>query len=27
VWEKVVVPGAVSPAIGFAGAFLLMVVI
>jgi PiT family inorganic phosphate transporter len=27
VWEKVVVPGAVSPAIGFAGAFLLMVLI
>jgi PiT family inorganic phosphate transporter len=27
VWEKVVVPGAVSPLIGFAGAFLLMVVI
>jgi inorganic phosphate transporter, PiT family len=27
VWEKVVVPGAVSPAIGFAGAFLLMVII
>jgi PiT family inorganic phosphate transporter len=27
VWEKVVVPGAVSPAIGFGGAFLLMVII
>jgi PiT family inorganic phosphate transporter len=27
VWEKVIVPGAVSPAIGFAGAFLLMVII
>jgi inorganic phosphate transporter, PiT family len=27
VWEKVVVPGAVSPALGFAGAFLLMVII
>jgi inorganic phosphate transporter, PiT family len=27
VWEKVVLPGAVSPAIGFAGAFVLMVVI
>src|SRR5205814_1428981 len=27
VWEKVVVPGAVSPAIGFSGAFLLMVLI
>jgi len=27
VWEKVILPGAVSPAIGFAGAFLLMVVI
>src|ERR1041385_7313646 len=27
VWEKVVAPGAVSPAIGFAGAFLLMVLI
>jgi PiT family inorganic phosphate transporter len=27
VWEKVVVPGAVSPAIGFAGAFVLMVII
>src|SRR5436305_5964041 len=27
VWEKVVVPGALSPAIGFAGAFLLMVLI
>jgi PiT family inorganic phosphate transporter len=27
VWEKVVVPGAVSPAIGFAGAFLLMVLL
>jgi inorganic phosphate transporter, PiT family len=27
VWEKVIVPGAVSPAIGFAGAFLLIVVI
>jgi PiT family inorganic phosphate transporter len=27
VWEKVVVPGAVSPAIGFAGAFLLMILI
>jgi PiT family inorganic phosphate transporter len=27
VWEKVVVPGAVSPAIGFTGAFLLMVII
>ena len=26
VWEKVIVPGAVSPAIGFAGAFLLMVI-
>jgi PiT family inorganic phosphate transporter len=27
VWEKVVVPGAVSPAVGFSGAFLLMVLI
>ena len=27
VWEKVVVPGAVSPVIGFAGAFLLMLLI
>src|SRR4051812_3342469 len=27
VWEKVVIPGAVSPAVGFAGAFLLMVII
>jgi inorganic phosphate transporter, PiT family len=27
VWEKVVLPGIASPAIGFAGAFLLMVVI
>src|SRR5438874_13130338 len=27
VWEKVVVPGAVSPAVGFVGAFLLMVLI
>src|SRR5256714_8427691 len=27
VWEKVVVPGAISPAIGFAGAFLLMLLI
>jgi PiT family inorganic phosphate transporter len=27
VWEKVVVPGLASPALGFAGAFLLMVVI
>jgi PiT family inorganic phosphate transporter len=27
VWEKVVVPGAVSPALGFALAFLLMVII
>jgi inorganic phosphate transporter, PiT family len=27
VWEKVVVPGAVSPVIGFAGAFLLMVIL
>ena len=27
IWEKVIVPGAISPAIGFAGAFLLMVVI
>jgi PiT family inorganic phosphate transporter len=27
VWEKVVLPGLASPAIGFAGAFLLMVVI
>src|ERR687887_999808 len=27
VWEKVVVPGAVSPAIGFGGAFLLVVLI
>src|SRR5919206_905107 len=27
VWEKVVVPGAVSPAIGFAGAFLLVFLI
>ena len=27
VWEKVVVPGAISPAVGFAAAFLLMVVI
>jgi inorganic phosphate transporter, PiT family len=27
IWEKVVLPGAVSPAVGFAGAFLLVVVI
>src|SRR4051794_3071292 len=27
VWEKVIVPGAISPVIGFAGAFLLMLVI
>jgi PiT family inorganic phosphate transporter len=27
VWEKVVVPGAVSPAVGFVAAFLIMVVI
>jgi PiT family inorganic phosphate transporter len=27
VWEKVVVPGAVSPAIGFAGAFVLLLAI
>jgi inorganic phosphate transporter, PiT family len=27
VWEKVIVPGAVSPVIGFAGAFLLIVLI
>jgi len=27
VWEKVVIPGAISPLIGFAGAFLLMLVI
>ena len=27
VWEKVVVPGAVSPALGFVGAFVLMVVV
>jgi PiT family inorganic phosphate transporter len=27
VWEKVVVPGAVSPAVGFAGAFLLIALI
>jgi inorganic phosphate transporter, PiT family len=27
VWEKVVVPGAVSPALGFAGAFVLMFLI
>jgi len=27
VWEKVIVPGAVSPVIGFAGAFLLLLVI
>src|SRR5436309_8515656 len=27
IWEKVILPGAVSPAIGFAGAFLLMVII
>jgi len=27
VWEKVVVPGAISPAVGFAAAFFLMVVI
>ena len=27
VWEKVVVPGAISPAVGFTGAFLLMVLI
>jgi PiT family inorganic phosphate transporter len=27
VWEKVVVPGAISPLVGFAGAFLLMVII
>src|SRR5436305_14407082 len=27
VWEKVVVPGAISPLVGFGGAFLLMVII
>src|SRR5437764_1692848 len=27
VWEKVILPGAVSPAIGFTGAFLLIVII
>jgi inorganic phosphate transporter, PiT family len=27
IWEKVVVPGAVSPAIGFAGAFVLLLLI
>jgi PiT family inorganic phosphate transporter len=27
VWHKVIVPGAVSPAVGFAGAFLLLLVI
>jgi PiT family inorganic phosphate transporter len=27
VWEKVVIPGAISPAVGFAGAFFLMVII
>jgi inorganic phosphate transporter, PiT family len=27
VWEKVIVPGAVSPAVGFTGAFLLLLVI
>ncbi|MES1248994.1 MAG: inorganic phosphate transporter, partial [Actinomycetota bacterium] len=27
IWEKVIVPGAVSPVIGFAGAFVLMVII
>jgi PiT family inorganic phosphate transporter len=27
VWEKVIVPGLVSPAVGFAGAFILIVVI
>jgi PiT family inorganic phosphate transporter len=27
IWEKVILPGAVSPAIGFAGAFLLIVII
>jgi PiT family inorganic phosphate transporter len=27
IWEKVILPGAVSPAVGFAGAFLLMVII
>jgi PiT family inorganic phosphate transporter len=27
VWEKVILPGAVSPAIGFAGAFLLLLLI
>jgi len=27
IWEKVILPGTVSPAIGFAGAFLLIVII
>src|SRR6202008_2804318 len=27
VWEKVVVPGAISPAVGFVGAFLLVLLI
>src|SRR3954466_4839633 len=27
IWEKVILPGAVSPAIGFTGAFLLIVII
>jgi len=27
VWEKVVIPGAISPAVGFAGAFVLIVII
>jgi PiT family inorganic phosphate transporter len=27
IWEKVILPGAVSPAVGFTGAFLLMVII
>jgi PiT family inorganic phosphate transporter len=27
VWEKVIVPGAISPVVGFAGAFLLMLLI
>jgi len=27
VWDKVVIPGAISPVVGFAGAFLLMVII
>src|SRR5213079_1528981 len=27
VWEKVIVPGAISPGVGFTGAFLLMVLI